>query len=79
MIILDENIPENQVAQLRAWRIRVRQIGFEIGKAGMDDENIITLLSRQRRSTFFTRDRDFVGSHWYMRNIAWCRSRWESR
>jgi hypothetical protein len=60
MIVLDENIDEPQRRQLEMWRIRVRQIGVEVGRLGMKDLNeIIPLLHGLRRSTFFTRDRDF--------------------
>ena len=31
MNILDENIIDNQRRQLNSWRIRVRQIGYEVG------------------------------------------------
>lgn len=41
MNILDENIPESQRQLLRSWRIRVRQIGYEVGRQGMKDERII--------------------------------------
>ena len=46
MNILDENIPESQRQLLRSWRIRVRQIGHEIGSPGMKDEEIISRLHR---------------------------------
>jgi hypothetical protein len=60
MIVLDENIDEPQRRRLEMWRIRVRQIGVEVGRLGMKDLNeIIPLLHGLRRSTFFTRDRDF--------------------
>jgi hypothetical protein len=60
MTILDENIDESQCLRLRMWRIRAKQIGVEIGKLGMKDrDEIIPLLHAMRRSTFFTRDRDF--------------------
>jgi hypothetical protein len=59
MTILDENIPEDQRQLLRSWRIRVRQIGYEVGRAGMKDEEIIPLLHRLEESTFFTRDLGF--------------------
>lgn len=61
MIILDENIPRNQRELLRAWRIRVRQVGVDIGPPGMADEQIVPFLRRLRRPTFFTRDEDFFG------------------
>ena len=63
MIILDENTPESQRLLLRRKRIRVRQIGFDIGKDGMKDDAIIPLLHQLDRPTFFTRDADFHKRH----------------
>lgn len=34
MIILDHNVPVNQAAQLRRWRIRAMHIGFQVGRPG---------------------------------------------
>lgn len=59
MNILDENIPAHQRQLLEHWRVRVRQIGFDVGKRGMKDDEIIPLLLGERRPTFFTRDEDF--------------------
>ncbi len=59
MNILDENVIETQGRLLRKWRIRFRQIGFGIGKEGMKDSEIISLLHNLNRPTFFTRDDDF--------------------
>ncbi len=59
MNILDENIPEDQRQLLRSWRVRTRQIGHEVGRAGMQDAEIIPLLHRLKSSTFFTRDLGF--------------------
>lgn len=59
MIVLDENIPESQRQLLRGRRIRARQIGYEVGRKGMKDEEIIPLLLRLRRPTFFSLDSDF--------------------
>lgn len=59
MNVLDENIVESQRQLLRGWRIRVQQIGHELGRAGMLDDEIIPLLRRIRRLTFFTRDLRF--------------------
>lgn len=56
MNVLDENIVESQRQLLRSWRIRVRQIGHEVGRAGMPDEEILPFLRRTGRVTFFTRD-----------------------
>jgi hypothetical protein len=56
MIFLDENKWE----ALRAARIHARQIGFELASKGIDDiEQIVPLLRRLQRPTFFTRDFGF--------------------
>jgi len=57
--VLDENVPASQRQLLSSWRIRVRQIGVDVGRAGMQDDEIIALLQQRRRPTFFTRDEDF--------------------
>ena len=44
MIVLDENMPEDQRLVLRGWRIRARQIGHEVGRAGMSDTEIVSLI-----------------------------------
>lgn len=59
MNILDENILKNQRQLLESWGIPVRQIGFNAGRRGYQDEEIIPFLLQQRRPTFFTRDEDF--------------------
>lgn len=59
MNILDENIPKNQRQLLEGWGIPIRQIGFNAGQRGLQDDEIIPFLLRQRRPTFFTRDEDF--------------------
>jgi hypothetical protein len=63
MIILDENIPEDQRQLLRRWRLRFRQLGLEVGRPGMRDEEIIPLLHQIEMSTFFTRDLGFYLPH----------------
>jgi hypothetical protein len=57
--VLDENIFASQRAYLRRRRLSVRQIGVDLGRKGMTDEEILPLLHRLRRPTFFTRDSDF--------------------
>ena len=59
MIILDENILDGQRVRLEAWRLAPRQIGVNLGRKGLKDEEIIVLLRRQRNPTFFTRDTGF--------------------
>jgi hypothetical protein len=59
MIILDENINEFQKQILKKGKYHFKQIGNEIGKKGMEDENIIPLLLRVKNCTFFTSDRGF--------------------
>lgn len=59
MNILDENIIESPRQLLRSWKIRVRQIGVDIGRKGIKDDEIIPLLLTCPRPTFFTRDLGF--------------------
>ena len=63
MNILDENIIDSQRQRLRHWRIAVRHMGYDVGRQGMKDQEIIALLHRLRRPTFFTRDEDFYVRH----------------
>ena len=76
MNILDENIINNQCQLLRSWRISFRQIGFSIGRQGLQDKGIISLLHTLRRPTFFTRDDDFMIVIYVTRGIVW--STWQS-
>ncbi|MGH7201081.1 MAG: DUF5615 family PIN-like protein [Planctomycetaceae bacterium] len=59
MNLLDENILASQRQLLKNWRIRVRQIGYDIGQKGMQDDVIITFLHELARPTLFTRDLGF--------------------
>jgi len=59
MLIIDENISEIEVWKLREWRVAVRQIGPDVAPASTTDENILPVLHRLKRPTFFTRDKDF--------------------
>ncbi len=59
MIVLDENIRDSARRQLLEWRIRVRQIGRDLGRKGMSDEEIVPFLHSLPQPTFFSRDRDF--------------------
>ena len=59
MIILDENILYGQRLLLEAWRLAARQVGVNLGRKGLKDEEIIVLLRQQRNPTFFTRDAGF--------------------
>lgn len=59
MNVLDENIPEGQRRLLRSKRAPVRQIGQDVGRKGMKDNEIIPLLLQMDRPTFFTQDVDF--------------------
>jgi len=54
--VLDENIIESQRQLLRSWGVPVRQIGHELRRNGMADEEIIPFLLTLRRPTLFTRD-----------------------
>lgn len=70
MNILDENIPSHQRLILHNWRIRARQIGIDVGRRGMGDDEIIPLLLTLKRPTFFTRDKDFC--HPSLRHSRYC-------
>jgi len=59
MNILDENVPESQRTLLRSMRVALRQIGQDVGRKGMKDDEIIPLLHRLDRPTSFTLDGDF--------------------
>ena len=59
MNLLDENIIESQRRLLRSWRIAIRHIGYDAGRQGMKDKEIIPFLHQLRRATFFSRDADF--------------------
>ena len=54
--MLDENILESQRQLLRNWGVPARQIGFELGRKGMADEEIIPFLRTLRQPTLLTRD-----------------------
>ena len=59
MIVLDENFPESQRQLLRGWRFRIHQVGYEVGRKGLPDPEIIPLLHKLRSPTFFSLDSDF--------------------
>jgi len=62
MNILDENRVKSQRQLLRSWRISFRHISDDLGMGGIQDEEIIPLLHRLSRPTFFTSDSDFYKS-----------------
>jgi hypothetical protein len=75
MNVLDENIFELHRQQLDAWGIRVRQVGVDIGKLGMDDrEEIIPLLHSLRRPTFLLATRTFTIGGCVIQVTAWSTS-----
>jgi hypothetical protein len=58
--ILDEAISAPECERLHAYKIHFRQIGLGVGRAGMKDrEDVIPLLHRLKRPTFFTLDHGF--------------------
>ena len=63
MNILDEDINTSERQLLEKWRIRVRQIGYEVGRKGMKDHEIISFLQQRRQTTFFSNDRDYFLAH----------------
>jgi hypothetical protein len=59
VLVLDENVFESQRYELLRRRLHLCQIGRDIGRKGMKDDEIIPLLRTLRRPTFISRDRDF--------------------
>jgi hypothetical protein len=59
VIVLDENIVEDEAILLRDSLAGVRQIGVDIGRKGMQDDEVIPFLHSLKRVTFITRDRRF--------------------
>ena len=51
MIILDENFPESQWQLLCGWCVPLRQIGYEVGRKGMQNDEILPFLRHRRRAT----------------------------
>lgn len=70
MNILDEHIPEEQRILLKSWRISVRQIGYDLGRKGLQDDEIIPLLHGLRHPTFFTLDFGFY--HRDLCHVRYC-------
>jgi hypothetical protein len=60
MNVLDENISISQRNILKTWRIPAHHIGYDIGRKGMKDDEIIPLLLTLTRPTFFTLDWDYL-------------------
>ncbi len=60
MNLLDENVRQDQRDLLHAWGLAVQQIGPDVGRKGMTDEEIIPLLHKLRDATLFTRDLGFA-------------------
>jgi hypothetical protein len=59
MIILDENIPARQREPLEGWHIRTRQIGIDVARKGIQDDEIIPYLQHHHNPTFVIRDQGF--------------------
>ena len=57
MLVLDENVPAGQRLLLRKWRVRFRVIGVDVAAPGTTDENLIPVLQKLSRPTFFSLDR----------------------
>lgn len=59
MNVLDENVPDTERDLLTSWRVRVRHIGRDVSRPGVQDDAIIPFLLTLTRPTLFTRDRGF--------------------
>ena len=47
MIVLDENIVDGQRLLLESWNIAARQVGLDVGRKGVKDEEIVVMLRRR--------------------------------
>lgn len=59
MNVLDENIVASQRHLLQKWRIKFHQIGHDIARSGIQDEEIVSFLHKLGSITFFTLDYDY--------------------
>jgi len=59
MNLLDENIRHDQGEPLRRWRIKFRRFVVDVEYPGIKDSQIIPVLHRLTRPTFFTHDQDY--------------------
>ena len=59
MNLLDENVRRDQGDQLRRWRVPFRVLTEDVAHPGIQDPDILPVLHRLARPTFFTHDRDF--------------------
>jgi hypothetical protein len=68
--VLDENVSAEDRSQLEDWGIHVRQIGVDVGRSGMGDDEIISVLHGLQRPTLFTADSDFYKP--VLRHAGYC-------
>ena len=60
MLLLDEHMLTKQLEKLLRWHLPAKKIGRGVGIKGMDDRNqIIPMLHRLSKTTFFTHDLGF--------------------
>jgi hypothetical protein len=59
MNVLDEKISRVQRQLLQDWKVPAHHIGYELGRKGITDDEIIPFLMTLQHPTFFTLDGDF--------------------
>jgi len=69
--ILDENIPRHQRQILRSQRIRVRQIGYDVRRKGMKDDEIIPWLLAQLTQRSLPVTWAFTSASYAVPTIVW--------
>jgi hypothetical protein len=52
VIVLDENIIDGQRLLLEVSKFAARQVGLDVGRKGLKDDEIVVLLRRLREPTF---------------------------
>ena len=69
-LVLDEHLAHEVVTEsLKSW-ITVEQIGFELKRKGLSDEEVIRLLRRLKRRTLVTLDKGFYAPKLCDRNYC---------
>jgi len=61
--IFDENIPDTQRQLIKSWRIRIYQMGNDVGQKGIKDQEFLYFLLTKHKPVFFTRDLGFYKHH----------------
>jgi hypothetical protein len=71
LILLDENILDGQRLLLEASGVAARQIGVDVGRKGMKDDEVVVFLRRKRNIIFSPAIWISICRSYVMGAIAW--------